>query len=357
MRAPVSRSPGFVLVMVLAMLVILSLLAGTIAGVTQRLRDQEAARKRLEDAEIDFASTEATLTYLLLTQRMTFGGLTVDDTMVLSEDERAMQSDMDRPISLMPVGNEISLDGKVYAGIGAAAFSLQDDRGLLGVNWTLPVMMERWWSQLGYSELPPPTLASLLLDYQDEDDLYRLNSAERDQYRAEGRMPPSNLPLVTPMELRAVKGWDRALSSLDDTALLHSVTVSRSPIINVNTAPARVLQVLPGIDAGIAERVVARRAVGPFISTPAFYAFIGAVPVDEDRLSLYPADSGTMRVWAPMGGSVRTIHWTLTPLDDGGRPWREDYGLTLPQDSDTNPPTLARPAAAVFAKPVPAPGR
>lgn len=346
------RGNGFVLVLVLAMLVILSLLAGTVATITQRLRDQELERKRLEDAEIDVASTKATLLYLLLTQRMTFGGLTVDDRMVLSEDEQVMQGGTDRPVSLFPVGNEIVLSGRAYAGLGGTAFSLQDDRGLLGVNWTLPQFMERWWAQVGYNGLPPVTLGNLLLDYQDEDDLYRLNSAERAEYLREGRPPPLNMPLATPLELRLVKGWDAALGTLDDAHLLRTLTVARMPVINVNTAPAEVLQVLPGVDAGIAQRVVARRALVPFVRLPEFYAFIGAVPADEDRLSLYPSDSGTMRLWAPLGGGVLTVHWTLTPWDDGGRPWREDYGLNLPQERGTAVPALARPATALLAQPV-----
>lgn len=343
-----SSSSGFVLVLVLAMLVILSLLAGSVATIAQRLRDQELERKRLEDAELDMASTKATLLYLLLTQRATFGGLTVDETMVLSEDERAAQAGSDRPISLFPVGNEIALDGRAYAGLGVTAFSLQDDRGLVGVNWTLPLFMERWWAQIGYTALPPVTLNSLLLDYQDEDDLYRLNSAERRQYLSEGRPPPLNLPLATPLELRLIKGWDEALATLDDDRLLRTLTVSRSPAINVNTAPVEVLQVLPGIDAGIAARIVARRALGPFVHLSAFQDFIGFVPVEDDRLSLYPADSGTMRLWAPLGGRIQAVHWTLTPWDDGGRPWREDYGLSLNQPRSDTAAALARPATPLL---------
>lgn len=344
-------SRGFVLVLVLAMLVILSLLAGTVAAVAQRLRDQELERKRLEDAELDMASTKATLLYLLLTQRTTFGGLTVDERMALSEDEQADQAGFERPISLFPVGNELALDGRAYAGVGATAFSLQDDRGLLGVNWALPVFMERWWAQRGYSALPAVTLANLLLDYQDEDDLYRLNSAERDQYLREGRPPPLNLPLATPLELRLVKGWDDALADMDDDRLLRTLTVARVPAINVNTAPADALRVLPGIDAGIAARVIARRALGPFVHLSEFEAFVGVQMAEEERLSLYPAESGTMRLWAPLGGRVQTVHWTLTPWDDGGRPWREDYGLTLPQARSGTAQALARPATPLLAQP------
>ena len=343
---------GFILVLVLAMLVILSLLAATIASVAQRLRDQEEARKRLEDAQLALEDTRATALYLLLTQRMTIGGLTVDDQVVLTEDERAMQGQGESVLSNTPVGNEIALDGRAYAGIGVAAFSLQDDRGLLGLNWVLPIMRERWieqWRDAG-SEIAAVTLHNLLLDYQDEDDLYRLNSAERDGYQQAGLRPPSNETLVTPLELRAIKGWRELLGKAGDGALLGQVTLTRSPVININTAPVPVLRAIPGVDADAAQRLVDARRIAPFVSDAAFYRFIGQADADWNHVTIYPAASGVMRLWVPGAGVVRSIHWALTPWDDGGRPWREDYELTLPQDDTSNPPTLARPAAALFAR-------
>ena len=94
---------GFVLVAVLAMLVILSLLAGTIGAVTQRLRDDELQRQRQLEDEIAMASTRATVLYLLLTQRMTFAGLTVDDQVVLSVDQQVEARGGNEPIGIMPV--------------------------------------------------------------------------------------------------------------------------------------------------------------------------------------------------------------------------------------------------------------
>ena len=66
---------GFVLVLVLAMLVVLSLLAGGIAATTARLRDHAEDRQRDLQDQVDMASTKATLYYLLSTQPMTVGGL------------------------------------------------------------------------------------------------------------------------------------------------------------------------------------------------------------------------------------------------------------------------------------------
>lgn len=325
-------SRGFVLVAVLALLVILSFIGATIALIAGRLRDEEAQRQRMLAAEIDIASTRATVFYLLATQRTTFGGLTVDQRMVLSEDERVAAGEGDTPISFLPVGTEIALDGTAYRGLGDARFSIQDDRGLLAVNWAPPLLLERFIERNGRAAPPAPTLVNRLLDYQDPDDLFRLNSAEREEYVRQGRPPPSNRTLTTPLELRRVLGWDAALAELSDRELLDTVTVARTAQLNVNTAPASVLRLLPGVGDEAAERVTAARALAPFVRLASFYELVGLVPVDEDLLSLYPLGSGTLRLWSSAGGRAHLVHWVLTPRDAGGRPWREDYEFTVPID-------------------------
>jgi general secretion pathway protein K len=363
MRGRMRKHGGFVLIAVLAVLVILSILASVIGAIAQRLRDEQIVHERQLREQIAMASTRATVLYLLTSQRMTFGGLTVDDRIVLSEDERLSQRNGDEPLSYMPVGNEVALDSSAQQGLDGTRFSLQDDRGLLAINWAPPALLANYLDAarkaprngLRSAALPFETLSNLLKDYQDPDDLYRLNSAERSEYERLGRSPPSNRTLSTPMELRRVIGWDKALAGISDKDLNDSLTVVRSAQINVNTAPARVLQTLPGVDASMAQRAVATRVLTPFTSLTAFYGVSGAIPVNEDLLALYPMASGTLKLWSPEGGAVMVLHWTLTPRDDGGRPWREDYEFIHPGDKAANK-GMARPVAAkVFAEPHAAP--
>lgn len=362
-RRPRPPARGFVLVTVLAMLVILALLASTIGVITQRLRDDQLQRQQQFRAEVDMASTEASVLYLLTSQRMTFGGLTVDERMVLSADEKRSQEEGETPVSFMPVGNEIALDGRSYQGVNGIAFSLQDDRGLIAINWTAPAVLQGLLAQGrpadGKPALPSATLLNLLRDYQDDDNLYRLNSAEAEQYRKAGLPPPSNRALSTPLELRRVMHWTRALAFLDDAALAGTVTTSRNAQLNINTAPARVLMSLPGVDAAMATRAIGVRTLRPFLDLTTFYQVLGAVPASEDLLALYPSGSGIIKLWSPDGGAVRVVHWTLTPIDDGGRPWREDYEFDLPQHSQHagrhDAGVAVATAAAVFAEPAAAP--
>lgn len=343
---------GFVLIAVLAVLVILSILGATIGAITQRLRDQQLVRQSQLDADIAMASTRATVLYLLASQRMTFGGLTVDDRVVLSEDEQRSQGSGETAESFMPVGNEIAMDGSAYRGLGGTRFALQDDRGLIAVNWVPAELLARYLATGRKQAKPIATMINLLQDYQDPDDLYRLNSAERQGYERDKRPPPTNRTLLTPMELRRVMGWDKALAEISDLELNDSLSVVRSAQININTAPARVLQTLPGVDKLMAGRVLGMRAVTPFLNLSAFYQLLGVLPVDEDMLSLYPLGSGTLKLWSADGGTVHVLHWTLTPRADGGWPWREDYEFILPGDETTTIEGSARPVAAkVFAQP------
>lgn len=342
---------GFVLVLVLAMLVLLSLLAGTVAEVTNRLRDQAAARQRQMQDELDMASTRASVLYLLSTQPMTYAGLTVDARVAQARHQVEAMGGLFE-FDAQPVGNELAMDARAYRGIGGVNFALQEDRGLFAVNLQPQWALERLLAQ---SPVSPPVPASVLMnrlmDYQDQDDLYRLDSLERDGYRRLGLLPPTNQPLATPMELRRIPGWAEALAFLGPSGLIRAVTSTYSGLVNVNTAPLPVLMTLRGFDRGMAGRVLAQRKVQPFLTEHAFFEFAG-LPLDpEGGVSLYPSDSGTLELWPSQGGQARLLHWSLTPWDEGGRPWREDYELIQPQDRAENGPVLPI-ASGILAKPV-----
>ena len=346
-----ARVGGFVLVLVLAMLVVLSLLAGGIAATTARLRDQALERQRELQDGIDIASTRATLLYLLSTQPMTVGGLTVDDR-IASARNAAESVGGEFQFSARPLGNEIALDGTAYRGLGDTRFALQDDGGLVGIKLQTPQSLERLVAvHSGRMTVPAAVLIDRLMDYQDKDDLYRLNSMEKDGYARLGLPPPSNLPLATPMELLRIPGWREALSGLSSSGINATITAEMNGAINVNTAPAGVLRTIAGVDAGMAARVLARRKLQPFLTDAAFSEFLG-IPIPFDSsLRMYPVPSGTLKLWGSRGGQVQLVHWTLTPDDDGGRPWREDYELIDSQDNrveDAAPPVRSR----LFAKPV-----
>ena len=155
MRTRRGRESGFVLVLVLAMLVVLGLLAGTIAAVTGRLAEQAQQRAQATRDAVDIANTRANVLYLLTTQRMTLGGLTVDNLVSFGEGGiRPIESreDLDSP---WPTGTEIRLDGSPYKGQGGIRFALQDDYGLFGINWSPPWRLEKLLAQGGHPRPVP----------------------------------------------------------------------------------------------------------------------------------------------------------------------------------------------------------
>lgn len=351
------RERGFVLVAVLVALVVITLLASAVALVSERAMAEAQADVGAFEGEIATTGTRDTVLYLLNTQRQTFGGLTVDQQVVWSVGQatasRPTDNDFDDAISLLPIGNEIRLDGTPYLGLGGARFALQDDAGLFSPNWTFPHYRPGFFSLLKVSAEEWNGMEVKRLDYQDPDSLYRLGGAEADEYRGKKLPPPTNRTLVTPLEARRILGWGDALKSRDDASVMSLLTAARTVMVNVNTAPAEVLRTLPGVDEAMAMRMVALRDKLPYMLTWQFLQTFN-LPLDEEQpIGLLAVGYGTLKLWHNGVGPVRLVHWTLTPIDEGGRPWRLDYEIALPRDEVTDTalartsqtPLLAQPAA------------
>lgn len=361
-RRPPSRAGharGFVLLAVLVALTVISMLAAAVAVVSARAVAEAQADSDAFRAEVDAIGTRDTVLYLLSTRRQTMGGLTVDDQVVLSAGQATAfpqaRDEFGEPLSRLPIGNEIRLDSTPYAGLGDVAFALQDDAGRVSVNWAAPQFQAGLFRLLG---VPPDqwnAMDAARLDFQDPDSLYRLGGAEAGQYRDRGLPPPANRTLATPLEARRILGWDKALEGMDDAAVMRLLTLSRWLSINVNTATVETLQVLPGVDRALAGRMVALRATMPNVLSWQFIHDFN-LPMDEmDPIGLYANGYGTLALWHN-AGSRQVLHWTLTPTDAGGRPWRLDYEITLPRD-DVTDPSPARPTASPLLPGPAAPGK
>lgn len=345
---------GFVLVAVLVALVVLTLLASAVAVVSERAIAEARADADAFEGEIATVGTRDSVLYLLSTQRQTYGGLTVDQQVVWSVGQATAirpDDDFGDATNFLPIGNEIKLDGTPYLGLVGARFALQDDAGRFSPNWSFPMYRDGFLTMLGVPAGEWDVLDARRLDYQDPDDLYRLNGAERAQYKDRGMPGPANRTLLTPLELRRVMGWDKALAKLDDAKLMDLLTTSRTVNINVNTAAPETLRSLPGVDAPTAQRIVDLRQKLPHMLAWQFIQTFN-LPMDETQpLGLLAVGYGTLKLWHNAGGPVRMIHWTLTPTDEGGRPWRLDYEIVLPRDQHTDSDMARAPQTPVFPQP------
>lgn len=351
-----ARERGFALLAVLVILLILTLLASSVALTTERAVAD--AQGRIDEAtyERDAFSTRETLTYLLATQRVTIGGLTVDDQ--IREADGTLRpltdEDIDEGISPLPVGNEIRLDGTPYRGVGSAVFALQDGRGLLSPNWSAWFMRQAWIESLGAEPRQWPDLEARLHDYQDGDDLLRPNGAERREYARLERPPPANRPLTTPLELREVAGWSPLLDSVDDATLAQRATITRETFININTAPLENLALVPGVGRASAQRAVDLRAAAPWSTAWSFASAFGVRRDDvREALFLLPNGTGTLVLRREGSGTGQLLHWTLTGADEGGYPWRLDYDFLLPRPDESASQRIRPPPSALFSAPLP----
>jgi hypothetical protein len=354
-RFPRRQAGGFILVAVLVALVVITLLASAVAVVSERAVREARENAEAFEADVAITSTRDTVLFLLNSQRQTYGGLTVDQQVVWS----AGQATASRPIDMdmgdlpprLPVGNEIRLDGTPYRGLDGSRFSLQDDGGLFSPNWTFPLYRPGFFSLLDVPAEEWESLEAKRLDYQDPDHLYRLGGAETPQYFEKKLPPPSNRTLATPLETRRIMDWDKALEGRDDASVMSLLTASRIVLVNVNTAPKDVLRTLPGVDEGKAQRMIALRETLPFMLNWQFLDTFD-VPLDEQApIGFLATGSGTLKLWHNAGGPIRALHWTLTPIDEGGRPWRLDYEIVLPHDEVTDDTPAQATAAPLFAEP------
>jgi len=339
---------GFVLIIVLTLLVVLALLAAAVATSAERsIRAAQADGERFQ-AELDMDSTRETILFMLSTQRQTLAGLSVrpEDAaavLVLTDDDT-------EGFAALPIGNEIRLDSTPYQGLGGARFALQDDRGLLSLNWAPPSRRIAFYESLGAPQNRWAALDAKRLDYQDADDLHRLGGAEKEHYLRAGLPPPSNRTLATPLELRRILDFGPLLADMDDARLLSVLTSARSTTINLNTAPVDVLMLLPGLTRENAGRMVQIRHTSPFVSLWQTQQTFGIATTFEDELTLFAGRSGNLILWAQHSGTRRLVHWTLIPsqITTDPAPWRIDYEVTLPRGDDADQSVVGVPDTPLF---------
>lgn len=137
--------------------------------------------------------------------------------------------------------------------------TILDESAKVDLNAATPVLMAGLFRALGVAEADAAALADAVVDWRDADDLRSLHGAEKADYIAAGRdYGPANAPFETIEELRQVLGMSDDLFRL----LEPLVTVySRLPGINVAAAPRQVLLAIPGATADQVDLFLQQRKV------------------------------------------------------------------------------------------------
>lgn len=294
------KQQGFVLVLTLWVLVIVAIAAGYFAERVARSVELAQQSKQNTRAMIDMAGTRAEILYRLGTTSMTIYGSGRGNTV-------------------------IELDNHPYRGSGNTLLRLQDNRGLLNLNFSDDDRLQRLFGLLGIPAEQRGHLIDTLRDFTDVDNLHRLNGAEKEEYLALNLPPPPNRNLTTPWEARRIIGWRDAPQLWQTGRLVELTTTGLSSGLNPNTAPAEVLATLPGVTEEIAQAIIARRKLSPIIHEGQL-AEITSMPAQQlaDAILTFPSNS--IRITQ----SIRGLPWAtqynimLTPNSDDA-PWRTDY--------------------------------
>ncbi len=331
------RQRGFILAATLWLLAILTLAAGFFSLWTQRAVDLAVENREDIQARIEMHDSFSGLLYLLASQRMTLAGLTLpDDPRIVPEiSMQEITMNLLEGNHVLPVGGELPLDNRAVPGYGGARFALQDEGGLINPNHASEMLLERLLGLLGVPGEERSPLVAKLQDYIDLDDLHRINGAEAYQYRRAGLPPPTNRYLRAPGEARRVLGWAEQTGLWQNSRWREFTTVATGGIPNINTAPALVLQTLPGVDAPTAERIIQAREIQPLSSIAMLEAVTGQ-PVLLDPLGLRFMATDYLRVtlWHRDSGEMRQYHLRLTAFADQARPWKILYYLSHPLTDD-----------------------
>jgi general secretion pathway protein K len=308
-----------------AMVVVLGLAAALDAYVSARVEQATLIRARLQDS-LDAYSTRATVFFLLGTQRFTRAGLTT------AEEPLAEAGDTAGALRIDPVGGELYLDGRVYAGMGRVRFALQDEAGMVALNSASPQRLEGLLTRFDDTEGSVATLLDTLEDYRDGNTLKRLNGAEREEYAAAGLPPPSDRDLRSAPEILQILGWREWFAARPEFRLHAWLSAGRSDAFNPNVVPASLLEWLPGMAPATAARVVDEREREPFRSVPDFKARVDVeLPVDDEQYRFFPSDALRLTLWAEGSAHAEVLAIQSTPLDPQA-PWQIDsiYSISRP---------------------------
>lgn len=324
-----AKQKGFVLVLTLWMLALITIAAGYFAERVMRTMEQAQLAQKNTQALLDIAESRAEILFRLGTTPMSLYGLG------LGPDD------------------SIALDNRPYRGIGESVVRLQDNRGLLNLNMADDDQLYRL---LGILDVPAEQrgrLIDTLRDYIDNDNLKRLNGAEAPEYAAAGLPPPRNERLATPFEPRRIMAWGGLRQLWDDDRLPNLTTTSYSVALNPNTAPWEILATLPGVTNEVARNIIVKRQLMPFVSGDQIAQLSGISP-DQLFLKIIMLPSDAVRVTHSVPGLPWALQYnvSLTPNDEHA-PWRVDYyykiGLTYKNDKTQEirelPPRSALPAS------------
>ena len=336
-----TKREGFILAATLWALVALTVVAAYIDGMTRTSVDNAYRAKRMLQSELDRRGTEATLLYLLSTNRMDHRNLVIETEQRFPTGDEILRATGDA---------RLSLASDPYQGLGETAFSLQDETGLVSINTPSEPLLPRVLESLG---VPPKTIEGLMprvRDYIDKDGTLSLDGAEAYDYVKANHPPPANWYLTTAMELNRVLGAEGLLDRAQWQGLRAMTTPRLLAAVNFNTMPPQVAAAVLETDVDNLAEFLAAREEESFTRLDRIVELTGEyAAVDPGLVATVPSVFLRMTTWWQHGGPRTVVGITLTPstpiAPEIAAPWRKEYRYSEPADP-TGP--LRRPVTPLF---------
>ena len=198
--------------------------------------------------------------------------------------------------------------------------TILDESAKIDLNAAPVALLKGLLNALGVAEPDADALADAVLDWRDADDLRSLHGAEKAEYAAAGReYGPANAPFGTIEELRQVLGMsDDLFRKLEPLVTVHS----RQPSVNAAVAPREVLLALPGataeqVDSFLEQRRILIEQGNPAPAFPGGQGFLSGASgsVFSIQVEAIASDDvrffreAVVRMTGDIKGPVTTLAW------------------------------------------------
>jgi general secretion pathway protein K len=227
------KQKGMALILVLWMLSLMSIMAGSFAlSMRRQLSIVEGIKN---DAEA-LAQAES--------------GIALAESMLLLPDQnKRWRAD----------GNVYQVDyANSQTGTGSKVrVRLLSETGKIDINMADQALLQSLMTHAPVEEAQQASLVGAIIDWRDADDLLQLDGAEKNEYKAAGlSYQPRNKPFQSIEELQLVLGVNESVYKwIEPLITVHSGQAH----VDKQQASKEVLQVLPEIDAGTADNFIASR--------------------------------------------------------------------------------------------------
>lgn len=252
---------------VLIVMVILTVTIGFNWLVREYIRTAQAFTSKAE-AMLKARSTYDTVIFLILN-----GQFTAKE--ILSPQIEGLPEIKNIPLN----GTEVSFSDEM-------SIKVQDSSGLISLSPLNTVVLGRLLKYFGLDQDRVSIAIDSLLDWIDQDDLKRLNGAEKEYYSSEGfDYEPRNYPIQYKEEFKLIRGFDDALYK----KIEPFITILPASGFNPNTAPDPVLIAYLDITEDSLNILKEYMATKPITSDSELLSLIGKKIVKDEGVYFYPS--------------------------------------------------------------------